>query len=118
MDKFSTLLEAKPKIVKSKSFYSAKKFEILYTLTDGKKFILNNDKSVWWADKTSDVEMDETIDTPRCKSPEYDVMEYNKKLGVYNTNMKLMKSWKNMKELVNEIDDFLIEKGIDLIEWS
>ncbi len=120
MKTYTEILETKQKIktVKVKLFYDSKNYDTLYTATDGKNFILNNDKSVYWDDDKDAAWSPSGIGKPNAKNPEFDVMKFQGKLGVYDSNMNLIQGYKNMRELSNDIDDFMFEEDIVLLNWE
>jgi len=111
------ITEAKGKLVQGKIYNSPKDFEIIYTFTDGKQYSLSNDGSVFWANfKDPDLGLD---GVPHLKrNLEYFVMEFKGVLGIYDSNMDLVRKFKNMKDLVNTISDFMDEEGIVIHGWE
>ena len=108
--------EAKEKIQKIKLFYAPKDYDNLYTATDGKgNYSLNKDKSVNLSDSKEDLTVD---GKPKAKSLEYDVMDIDGKLGVWDSNLKLIQKYKNMKDLLNDIQDLQDEEDIELLNWE
>ncbi len=116
MKTYKELMESKGKLVTVKSYDNPKDFEILYTFTDGKSFSLSNDKSVFFANfKDKDLKID---GKPNCKNIEYYVMEFQKKLGIYDSNMKLIHKFKNIKDLEKNINDILEGEEITIEGWD
>lgn len=117
MKKFSDLMEGKVKILKVKLYYDPKDHDTLYTATDNKgRFILTNNGAVYFSDKKN-FDISE-LNKPHCRNHEYDVMLFQGKLGIYDSNMNLIQGFKNFKDLINNIDEVLEYEDIELLNWE
>ncbi len=106
MKTYKEILEDKLNILKVKLYYSVKEYDSLFTKSNKSEYPLNKDKSVFFTDDIKDLD-DLTIDgKPKGKTTSYDVMDVNGNLGIYNQNLKLVMKFKNMNDLVKNIENF------------
>lgn len=101
----------KVQFVKIELFDNPEESVEFYTATDGMgNFALGNDNSIWWADKSNkNVLEDRELDGDPTKlykgKPLLQVIKFNGKLGVWDTNTLKLKEgpYKNMDQLIEDI---------------
>ena len=98
-------------------FYNRNASETLYYNTDGHGgYNLTNDDSVFCS--YSEQPFTNKFGIPDSQIMEYDVLDVEGILGIYDSNMDIVYEFESMEELTKEIDDVIEEMGITLFNWE
>jgi len=97
-------------------YYDSDNVELLYCGFNGNgDFCLNNDGSVHLSDNKDDY-ITTTFGIPSCKEQEYDIMEIDDKLGLFDSNLNLIKEFNDITDVINNIEG--ITTDYTLINWD
>lgn len=106
IDKYLVEQDSNIKVIKIKEYGDPHNFDTLYTSTDGNgNYPLTNDNAVFMSEKKNAKELKELDGKPKSKDRELYVMEVDGKLGIYDSNLKAMKTFRKMSDLESFVED-------------